>query len=162
MPAPKPDDAVEPVLLSDPAVAAFDMDNAFGFLFRRLNSLANMLFINLSGQADVTPIQMGILVKVQQAGLIPLRELARQMHVDNSTLQEVVRRMVNKGLLSRRTPPNDKRSHELWLGPEGVQTLRKHFGAMKSLQDRILEGVPAGDAEITARTLRTILDRHDF
>src|SRR3546814_10818816 len=81
-----------------------------------------------------------ILLTVHQAGLITLRDLAERMRVDRSTMQEVVKRMVGRDLLSRRVPPNDRRTHELWLGPIGGQTLARHFHAMGTLQERLLTG----------------------
>lgn len=140
----------------------YDMDSALGFLFRRLNSLSTAIFSDLSGNTDVTPLQMGILVKVHQAGLISLRALAGVMHVDKSTLQEVVNRMVKRNMLSRRVPELDKRTHELWLGPEGLRRLRAHRGAMERVQDRLLEGISSDDAAVTLRTLKAILERHDY
>src|SRR3546814_7203543 len=68
------------------------------------------------------------------------------MRVDRSTMQEVVKRMVGRDLLSRRLPPNDRRTHELWLGPNGGQTLARHFHAMGTLQERLLTGLPPEDA----------------
>lgn len=148
--------------LADGRVNNFNMDDALGFLFRRLNSLSNALFVELSEQADITPMQMGIMVKVQQAGLILLRDLAKEMHVDRSTLQEVVKRLVERGFLSRRVPPDDKRAHELWLGPQGSLTIRRYFDAMEKLQARLLETVPEEDAATTVRTLKRILDHYEF
>lgn len=141
---------------------AFELDSAFGFLFRRLNSLATALFAEMTGQTEITPMQMGVLLTVRQAGLISLRELARKMRVDRSTLQEVVKRMVDKGLLSRRSPANDKRSHELWLAADGIELVRTCFPAVEKLQGRLLEGVPKEEAETTLRCLKFILDHHNY
>jgi DNA-binding MarR family transcriptional regulator len=143
-------------------VHAFDLDSAFGFLFRRLNSLATALFAQTTGQTEITPMQMGVLLTVQQAGLISLRELARKMCVDRSTLQEVVKRMVEKGLLSRRSPANDKRAHELWLAADGIELVRTHFAGIEELQGRLLEGVPPEEAQITQKCLKFILDHHGY
>src|SRR3546814_509713 len=123
---------------------SFDLGGALGFLFRRLNSLSNAIFAEVSGQQDLTAMQMGILLKVHQAGLITLRDLAERMRVDRSTMQEVVKRMVGRDLLSRRVPPNDRRTHELWLGPIGGQTLARHFPAKigrASCRERVCQSV---------------------
>lgn len=141
---------------------AFELDSAFGFLFRRLNSLATALFSEVTGQTEITPMQMGVLLTVRQAGLVSLRDLARKMRVDRSTLQEVVKRMVDRGLLSRRSPANDKRAHELWLAADGIELVKAYFPAVEQLQGRLLEGVPPEEAETTLRCLKFILDHHGY
>lgn len=146
----------------DDHVQAFDLESSFGFLFRRLNSLANALFAASSGQTEITPMQMGVLLAVQQNGLISLRELTRKMKVDRSTLQEVVKRMVDKGLLSRRSPANDKRAHEVWLAADGIELVRKHMDAIEKMQERLLEGLPVDEQQITLKCLKFILDHHGY
>src|SRR3546814_9424505 len=37
---------------------SFDLGGALGFLFRRLNSLSNAIFAEVSGQQDLTAMQM--------------------------------------------------------------------------------------------------------
>src|SRR3546814_20230302 len=93
-------------------------------------------------------MQMGILLTVQQAGPITLRDLAERMRVDRSTMHEVVKRMVGRDLLSRRVPPNDRRTHELWLVPPGGQAIARHFHVMGTLQGRLLTGIPPEDASV--------------
>ncbi len=145
---------------TNPKALEFDLDNAFGFLIRRLNSLAAALFAQLSGQTELSGMQMGILLAVYQADLISLRGLSRRMHIDRSTIQEVVGRMVSRGLLRRRVPEHDRRTHELWLTPEGIEQVHQHLGAMAKLQGKLFEGIPPGDVEITLRCMHAILRHH--
>lgn len=143
-------------------VRAFRHADALGFLARRLNALASAIFFSESGQGELTTMQMGILLTVHKAELISLRELSRTIHVDRSTLQEVVNRLVRRGLIDRRRPATDRRSHELWLTTEGFELLRTHLGAMERIQSRLLEAVDPADAEIAVQVLQTILARHDY
>src|SRR3546814_3802889 len=46
---------------------SFDLGGALGFLFRRLNSLSNAIFAEVSGQQDLTAMQMGILLTVHRS-----------------------------------------------------------------------------------------------
>lgn len=147
---------------ADRDAKSFQLDDALGFLSRRLNSLASAIFAEASGQTDVTAMQMGVLLTVYQADLISLRELARQMHVDRSTLQELVKRMVNRGLLHRRTPSYDKRTHELWLTAEGIEHVRRYLPAMAQVQVKLFEGISVEDREATLRCVKAMLDHHDY
>src|SRR3546814_14091243 len=87
-------------------------------------------------------MQMGILLTVHQAGLITLRDLAERMRVDRSTMHEVVKRMVGRDLLSRRVPPNDRRTHELWLGPLGGQRSEERRGGKEGVSTCRSRGWP--------------------
>src|SRR3546814_19980450 len=73
---------------------SFDLGGALGFLFRRLNSLSNAIFAEVSGQQDLTAMQMGILLTVHTVGLITIPDLAERQRVDSSTRQEMVHTMV--------------------------------------------------------------------
>jgi DNA-binding MarR family transcriptional regulator len=140
----------------------FRLDDALGFLSRRMNSLASAIFTEESDQTDVTAMQMGVLLTVYQADLISLRDLARQMHVDRSTLQELVKRMVNRGLLHRRNPAHDKRTHELWLTAEGIEHVRRYLHAMSRVQVRLFEGISEEDQKVILRVTKAILKHHDY
>src|SRR3546814_19545075 len=67
---------------------SFDLGGALGFLFRRLNSLSNAIFAEVSGQKDLTAMQLGILLLVHQAGLITLRDMAERKRVDRRKTPE--------------------------------------------------------------------------
>jgi DNA-binding MarR family transcriptional regulator len=142
------------------AARSLNLEAAFGFLFRRLNSLSNTLFLKDSGQSTLTAMQAGILLTIYQEETISLRELARRMYVDRSTMQEVVNRLVNRKLINRRVPENDRRTYELSLTAKGCDTVLKQVYAMAGLQNRLLKGIDPAKAKIVQEVLHQILDHH--
>jgi DNA-binding MarR family transcriptional regulator len=151
-----------PPCAPDETVWAFRLEDSLGFMARRLNSLASALFAETSGQSDVTAMQMGVLLTIYQARLITLPSLGRKMRVDRSTLQELVRRLVARGFISRRNPSRDRRIHELWLTESGSALVLSHLAAMTHMQTRLLEGLAPADADAMLRGIRTILAHHDY
>lgn len=147
---------------TDRHVHEVKLDDALGPMARRLTSLASAIFAKASGQTELTAMQMGILLVVHQNGLISLRKLSLEMHIDRSTLQEIVKRMVGRGLLHRRTPNSDRRTHELWLTADGIEQVRKNLGALDKVQLGLLEGIPEKDAKVTLRCIQAILARHNY
>jgi len=141
---------------------AFELENAIGFLVRRLNSLASALFAETSEQTEVTAMQMGVLITIYQARCIPLPELSRRMRVDRSTLQELVSRLLNRGILARRNAPHDKRVHELWLTDAGTAIVDRHLEAARRMEARLLDGLSPKQAVAVINGIKAILAHHDF
>jgi DNA-binding MarR family transcriptional regulator len=138
-----------------------ELETALGFLFRRLNSLSNLIFLKESKQTELTAMQAGILLTVYREEIIGLRELARRMYVDRSTIQEVVNRLVSRELIARRVPEHDKRTYELSVTPKGRTLLLKHVKSMAVLQERLLTGIDPKRAAIAQEVLQEILKNHD-
>ena len=70
-------------------------------LLHRAGQCAEVLFTNETGKADLTPRQYAILASVAQNPDISQTGLVEQTGVDRSTLADIVRRLVKKGLLQR-------------------------------------------------------------
>ena len=72
-----------------------------GHLIRRLDSRAASLYETFTGQSDLTPRQFGVLLTLFQAGALPQTELGNRLHLDRSTLGEMLQRMVERKLVER-------------------------------------------------------------
>ena len=70
-------------------------------LLHRAGQCAEVLFTNETGKADLTPRQYAILASVAQNPDISQTGLVEQTGVDRSTLADIVRRLVKKGLLQQ-------------------------------------------------------------
>ncbi|NJO34345.1 MAG: MarR family transcriptional regulator [Rhodospirillales bacterium] len=68
-------------------------------LLHRAGQCAEVLFTNEAAKADLTPRQFAVLVCVAQNPDVSQTGLVEQTGVDRSTLADVVRRLVKKGLL---------------------------------------------------------------
>ncbi len=68
--------------------------------------------------------------------------LAEVLHVHPSTLTGILRRLETRGILRRRSDPNDGRRALLWLTPRGrkVDTLRS--GTVEAAVKRVLSRMP--------------------
>src|SRR3954467_9618649 len=69
-----------------------------GYLIRRLDSRAAFLYEKFTAQSDLTPRQFGVLLTLFQAGPLPQTELGNRLHLDRSTLGELLQRMVDRKL----------------------------------------------------------------
>src|SRR6478672_7740671 len=84
-----------------------------------------------------------------------LNDLADRTATHQSSVSVVVRRLVDRGLVTRRTSTTDKRRVQIAATPEGEKLL---VGAPRTIQMRLMNAVgtlPPADQE----TLATLLER---
>jgi len=138
-----------------------ELGDALGFLFRRLSSLADAAFVAKANEPDLTPMQMGVLLTVNRVSHLSLRELAREMHADRSTVQELVKRMTDRGLLDRRVGEQDRRMHELWVTPAGQDLLTRNLRIVDEVQRELLSGFTEEEGEHLVTLLQRLLAGHE-
>src|SRR5664279_5819784 len=99
------------------------LDKGLGFLVRLLDTRVHLLYGQLTAQNDITPRQFGVLLTLHQQGTLTLTELAGHIRVDRSTLGEMINRMAERSLISKRNNGSDRRSAEVLLAPAGRSAL---------------------------------------
>ena len=109
----------QPAALSDQLV----LQDMPGYLVRRLDSRATALYEQHTNQTALTPRQFGLLQVVHRAGVIKQSELAARLHLDRSTLGEMLQRMIDRGLVARREAAGDRRTSSLELTESGRAAL---------------------------------------
>jgi DNA-binding MarR family transcriptional regulator len=136
----------------------FKLSDKPGFLFRRLDTRATLLYQEFTGQTDLTPRQFGVLLTLFQQGRMTQTELSSRVHIDRSTLGEMIQRMVERGLVRRRIPDNDRRTAELWIGPAGKQALLAIVRQAEASQVALLEPLPRGYRALFLKCLSILAD----
>jgi len=124
---------------------ANDIDHSFtrlasrpGFLIRRLHQIHYAMFFEECQTRDVTPIQFGILSVVESQPGLDQTSLGKEIGLDRTTTADVVKRLVQRGLLSRQTHPSDKRMRQLHITQEGATTVAALRAGMARAQERLL------------------------
>lgn len=126
---------------ADP-LKSYALGHAPGHLIRRAQQRAVDLFVDEVGEDGPTPRQFAVLLNVHQNDGINQTDLVRLSGIDRSTLTEILRRVVERGWISRRRMENDQRTNALSITDTGEAALTGAFDAMIRAQDRILEPVP--------------------
>jgi DNA-binding MarR family transcriptional regulator len=102
-------------------------------LLHRAGQCAEVLFANETGKIDLTPRQYAVLTCVAQMPDVSQTGLVEQTGVDRSTLADIVRRLVKKGLLQRKRTRRDARMYAVRLTSKGQGAL----SAVKPLAGRV-------------------------
>ena len=98
--------------------------------------LARQCLENRVRQFGVTPVQayaMRFLAINQDRREIAQRDLERELRLKASTVNGVVDRLVEKGMLLRQTSPTDGRCRLLSLTPLGIQVAETFQSALRGL-----------------------------
>jgi DNA-binding MarR family transcriptional regulator len=110
------------------------------------------------GDADLTPRQYAILLTVSQNEGLSQTDLVERTGVDRSTLADIVRRMLKKGLLQRRRTKDDARAYAVKLTEEGWRLLRAAEPMVKRVDDKILSMLASKQREQFLTDLQTIVE----
>jgi DNA-binding MarR family transcriptional regulator len=109
------------------------------------------------GGGDLTPRQYAVLITVSQNEGLSQTHLVEKTGIDRSTLADIVRRMLKKGLLHRRRTKEDARAYAVKLTDEGWRILRSADPVAKRVDDRILSALPAAQRERFLNDLSAIV-----
>jgi DNA-binding MarR family transcriptional regulator len=121
----------------DDGLDDFALGGAIGHLLRRCQQRAVDIFVEEVGADGPTPRQFAILLSVHQNDGLNQTDLVRLSGIDRSTLAEILRRLVDRGLIRRERTSEDQRTNALHITPAGETALRAAFPAMVRAQERI-------------------------
>ena len=107
---------------------------------------------------ELTPRQYAVLVTVAQHEGLSQTGLVERTGIDRSTLADVVRRMLKKGLLQRRRTKEDARAYAVKLTDEGRQLLQTTESQANRVDSRILEALPSRQREQFVEDLTAIVE----
>jgi DNA-binding MarR family transcriptional regulator len=134
------------------------LDKGLGFLVRLLDTRVHLLYEQLTAQNDITPRQFGVLLTLYQQGTLTLTELAGHIRVDRSTLGEMISRMAERSLITKRNNGNDRRSAEVLLATAGKNVLLEIVAGAAQLQGALLAPLPAEDRAHFMRCMKLIAE----
>ena len=134
------------------------LDKGLGFLVRLLDTRVHLLYGQLTAQSDITPRQFGVLLTLHQQGTLTLTELAGHIRVDRSTLGEMISRMAERSLITKRNNGSDRRSAEVLLAPAGRAVLFEIVSGAAQLQGALLAPLAAEDRAHFMRCMKLIAE----
>jgi DNA-binding MarR family transcriptional regulator len=98
----------------------YRVEDQVGFLLRRANQRHTAIFADYMAGLDLTPTQFTALVKVAELGRVTQNHLGRLAAMDPATIQGVVRRLIDRALVTRTADPLDRRTIVLQPTPAGA------------------------------------------
>lgn len=109
------------------------------------------------GELDLTPRQFAVLLTVAQREGLSQTDLVEVTGIDRSTLADIVRRMLKKGLLQRRRTREDARAYAVRLTDEGLRILAAARPKVEAVDARIVATLNSEQRANLVEDLRLIV-----
>src|SRR5215468_3150198 len=93
----------------------WQLEGGIGFLLRLLEARYDELYQKLTRQNDITPRQFGLLMALYQQGPLTPSVLAERISSDRNTLSEMLKRMAERKLISKKANAEDRRSIQVQI-----------------------------------------------
>src|SRR5215475_4099499 len=135
---------------------AFDLAQAPSHLIRRCQQYFGDLYALEAGARELTPQQFTVLAALEHNEGVSQTALVELTGIDRSTLAEMARRMVEKGLLSRERTEQDQRANAVAISPGGRKALRSARLAAERAERALLEALPASERVKFVKSLAQI------
>ena len=140
---------------------SFDFEHAPGHLVRRAHQLAVAIFMEETGDFDVTPVQFAILNALIDDPGEDQVTLARRVAFDAATSGSVISRLETKGWVRREADPADKRRKLLWVTPDGEQVALRMKRAVARAQARIVAPLDGAERAQLVQLLGKLVAGHE-
>ncbi len=115
---------VEPKVAAN-ALRSYRIEEQVGYLLRRAHQRASSIFQTTIGDTNITPTQYSSMVKLHEYTELSQNLLGRLVGMDKATMQGVVRRLRDRGLVDSRPDPGDARRTLLSLTLDGQKLVAK-------------------------------------
>lgn len=127
-------------------------------LLHRAGQCAGDIFQSEVTASDLTPRQYAVLVTVSQYEGLSQTNLVDRTGIDRSTLADIIRRMMKKGLLQRRRTKEDARAYAVKLTDDGRRALEAAKPLVQRVDERVLSALPADQRDQFVKDLALIVE----
>jgi len=112
-----------------------------GHLLRRAQQIAVALFFEEVKGLAITPVQFAALTAIAEYPGLDQRSLVDAIAIDRSTVGSLVRRLEERKLIRRTTPPTNRRIKQLFITGKGAKLLESSNAAVEAVQRRIVDAL---------------------
>jgi DNA-binding MarR family transcriptional regulator len=127
-------------------------------LIHRAEQCAGEIFARLTPANLITPRQFAILMAIETDPGISQTGLVDKTGIDRSTLADIVRRMLDKGLVQRERTAEDARAYAVKLTRKGTNMLKKMRPHAEEADKRIVAAIPKEDRAMFLATLSQMVE----
>lgn len=140
---------------------SYDFRNAPGHLIRRAHQVAVAVFMDETGEHEVTPVQFAILNALVDDPGEDQVTLAGRVAFDAATFGSVIGRLEAKGWVRREADAADRRRKLLWVTPAGEAAAAAMKRSVARAQRRILAPLSPGEQDQLVALLGKLVRGHE-
>lgn len=132
------------------------LDDHVAHLLRRAHQRASSVLMTAIEDHRLTPTQYFAICRLHEHGSISQNQLGRLAAMDPATIQGVIQRLHDRGLIQRDRDDSDRRRIMLSLTPRGEQLCATLCGQAMRAHNDTLEPLSEDERESLASLLRKI------
>jgi DNA-binding MarR family transcriptional regulator len=132
---------------------SFSLSDSPSHLLKRCTQYFGDLYARETGSRELTKQQFTLLAALEHNDGVSQTALVEMTKIDRSTLAEMIRRMTDKGLLSRQRTTEDQRANAVAISPAGRRALRLARTASERAEKALLEALPVPERQKFLRLL---------
>jgi DNA-binding MarR family transcriptional regulator len=136
----------------------FELAEAPSHLIRRCQQYYGDLYAREAGAQELTKQQFTVLAALEHNEGVSQTALVEMTGIDRSTLAEMVRRMLEKDLISRERTEEDARANSVSITQMGRKALRSARSASDRAERALLDALPAAERARFIKSLATIAE----
>jgi DNA-binding MarR family transcriptional regulator len=132
-----------------------------GYLARRMQQIGVSIFLQESGELDITPLQYGVMAVVRAFPGIDQAGVSKTIGLDRTTVVGIVDRLERKELLVRQHAPEDRRLWRLYLTDLGGSQMAELRPRIDRAQERMLEPLTEAERDFFVHCLMRVVSHHN-
>ncbi len=140
-----------------PNLNAGSLSESMLHLLHRAGQVADEMFSEEMQGSDLTPRQFAVLRVLQRLETASQTDIVNETGIDRSTLADIVKRLVARGLIARRRSKADARAYAVRLTQAGKDALKSAEPASERVEDRLLKTLPQARRDAFIDSLATLV-----
>lgn len=140
-----------------PLLPSYSLDESVGHLLRRAHQRHASLFQDRGAVGGLTSTQFATLLKLSELGRATQNALGRAVALDPATIQGVVARLRDRGLVEAARDPLDRRTVVLSLTILGEGVLNEAVVQGRRANDQLLAPLTAAERRVLLSLLHQLL-----
>ncbi len=140
-------DGVSAFSVGDEIRRPLHVSASIGYALRRAQMRVYDLFFASLADLDTTPARYTLMLLIRENPGIRSVDLARSLGVARSRMVKLIDDLEGRRLITRETPPNDRRNRSLVLTAQGKRDLKIMEQAVEAHEEKLTEGFGAGERE---------------
>ncbi|WP_206936020.1 MarR family winged helix-turn-helix transcriptional regulator [Roseococcus thiosulfatophilus] len=136
----------------------YSLDASAGHMLRRAHQRYQSMFQECAAGLGLTGPQFAALLRLSEMGRVTQNHLGRLAAMDSATVQGVVRRLVDRGLVQAEADRQDRRTRILTITEAGAELLRAAQEAGRRANDSVLAPLSAAERRQLLSMLRRVAE----
>ncbi len=134
------------------------MERTLTDLVHRLGQNLDAAFEGRTKGSAITPRQLAVLRAAKEWSGVSQTTLVEKTGVDRSTLADIVKRLVQRGWLTRRRDKDDARAYVVRCTTEGAGIINAHAPALLAIEKAALVALSKAEGDALKQMLKRVSD----